>query len=109
MVANLDARYDFTSTAKRIDKMSELVSAQYRSMREDMSTHVDQRAALIKHLRAMGTTFEDALAVGILVVSVYVVELAPVTAFINNLSDDKINSDTVSTRLIEEEKILSSS
>lgn len=73
MLSKLDARYDSRSTATRIAMMPELVSARYISLREDMSAHVDQMAALIEQLRAMGTTFEDALAVGILVASIHVI------------------------------------
>ena len=65
-----------------------------------MSTHVDNMAALIERLRSMGTTFEDALEFGILVASIQVTELSPVTAFIKKLSDDRITWDSVTTRLI---------
>lgn len=102
MLTKLDIRYDSKSTATRIFKMSELVSMRYVSLRSDMSTHVYKMAGLIEQLLAMGTSFDDALAVGILVASIDVTELSPVTASIETLSNDKITWEAVSTRLIEE-------
>lgn len=45
--------------------------------------------------------FEDALAVDILVASIYAVKLASVTDSIKTLSEDKVTWDAISTCLIE--------
>lgn len=107
MLKKLDTHYDSQSTALRISNMSKLGSSKNFSLRDSISTHVDKIAALIKQIRSMGTTFEDTLAVGMLVASIQVAEPAPITAFINTLSDDRITWDADTTQSIKETQSLS--
>lgn len=60
-----------------------------------MSTHVDKLDTLIEQLHAMETTFDDALAVGILLASIKVSELSPVTASIKTLSEESVTWEIV--------------
>ena len=109
MMEKLDARYDSKTIASRISKMSELVSIRYNSLREDIDKHIDKLAGIIEQLRSMGSTFDDALAIGILVASISVPELMPATAAIKTLADRDIKWEDISSRLIEEVKNLKSS
>ena len=109
MMEKLYARYDSKTIASRISKMSELVSIRYNSLREDIDKHIDKLAGIIEQLRSMGSTFDDALAIGILVASISVPELMPATAAIKTLADRDIKWEDISSRLIEEVKNLKSS
>ena len=109
MLEKLDRRYDSKTTASKIAKMSELVSMRYTSIRDDMARHVDRMAALIEQLRSMKTTLDDSLAIGILVASIDVPSLLPITAAIKTLAESDINWEDVTSRLIEESKTLTSS
>lgn len=93
----------------RISKMSELLSIQYTSLRDEIEKHIDRMAGVMEQLRGMGTTFDDALAIGSLVASIEVQELMPTVAAIKTLSDKDIRWKAVSSRLIEEVKNLKSS
>lgn len=108
MMEKLDSRYDSKTTASRIAKMSELVGTRFTNLNADMSAHVDKMAGLIEQLRSMGTTFDDSLAIGMLVASIEVSELFAVTASIKTLSADSVNWEQVSNRLIEETKTITS-
>ena len=108
MIMKLDDRYDSKTIASRISKMSELVSLRYTSIKDDMDKHIDKMAGLIEQLRAMGSIFDDALAIGILVASIDVSELLPATAAIKTLSDKEVKWEDVSSRLIDEAKNLKS-
>lgn len=109
MLQKLDARYDSKSTATRISKMAELVCVKFTNAREDISKHVDRLAGLLEQLRSMNTPLPDSLAIGILVASIEVSELTPVTAAIKTLADKDLNWEEVSSRLIEECKALRTS
>lgn len=108
MLAKLDSRYDSKSTASKIAKVSELVSTRYSSLREDMSVHVDRMAGLIEQLKSMGMTLDESLSIGILVASIEVQELMPVTASIKTLSESDVKWEEVSNRLIEDSNSISS-
>lgn len=107
MMQKLDARYDSKSTASKISKMVELVSVRYTSVRDDMSKHIDRLAGLVEQLNNMGSQLPEDLTVGILVASIEVTALMPVTASIKTLSDENLKWEDVSSRLIEEVKSLS--
>ena len=109
MMVKLNDRYDSKTTASRISKMSELVSIRYTSLRDSIEKHIDRMAGLIETLRSMGSTFDDALAIGILVASIDVQELLPVVAAIKTLSDRDMKWESVTSRLIEESSDASSS
>lgn len=91
MLDKLDSRNNSETVASRIAKMSDFVGTRYSSLGDDMSAHVAVMAALIEQLRGMGITFDDTLAVGILVSSLDVTELAPVAALIETLLDDSLS------------------
>lgn len=80
--------------------MSELESLRYSNLRSDISKHIDKMAALVELLRAMDTTLDETLVIGILVASIDVTQLQPVTAAIKTLSEDKLSWEDVSGRLI---------
>ena len=107
-LTKLDQRYDSKSTASKIAKMSELVSMRYTSLKEDLSGHIDRMAGLLEQLSSMGTSVADSLAIGILVASVEVPQLQPVTAAIKTLAENNINWEDVTNHLFEEQKLLSS-
>lgn len=67
-----------------------------------MSVHVERIVALIEQLRAISTTLEDSLSIGILVASIVVVELQLVTASIKTLTTADATWETVSNRLMDE-------
>ena len=102
MLAKLDARYDNKSTAAKISKMSELVSIAYKNSAKDIRKHIDKLAGLVAQLKAMKTPIADTIAVGILLASIPVPSLDPITAAIKTLADDQMTWDNVATRLIEE-------
>lgn len=86
--------------------MSELVSIQYSTIRDDLAKHFDRMAGLIEQLGTMGTKFEGSLPIGILVASIDTSGLKTATVAINTLSDADPNSGDVSRRLIEEVKTI---
>lgn len=60
--------------------------------------------ALIGQLRRMTTTFDDYLAISILVAPIEEEEIQPVTASIKTLAEGKLAWEEVTNRLIEESK-----
>lgn len=50
--------------------MSELVSVKYSTLRDDFDKHIDKLGYIMEKLRAMGTLFDVALIIGILVASI---------------------------------------
>lgn len=102
MMKKLDERYDSKSTATRISKMTELVSLRYSSMKMDIGTHIDQMAGILEQLDSMNTPISSELCIALLIASISVPELAPVTAAVKTLADDVATWDTVTARLIEE-------
>lgn len=108
MMEKLQKRYDSRSMASKIGKMSDLVSIRYTNIREDMARHVDKIAGIVEQLRSMGTVLEDSLIIGILLASIDVVQLHPATAAIKTLSETHTTWEDVSSRLIEEVKMLRS-
>lgn len=108
MLHKPDSRYDSITVASRIETMSELIGKKYSSLRESMSVHVDTTAALIKQLLSMATTFDHTLAVGMLVSSVDVSELAPVSAYIKKLIADSLSWEYFSNRPIKVVKTINS-
>lgn len=102
MLSKLDERYDSKSAASRICKMSELVSLRYSSIKQDLRSHIDKISALIEQLRGMKNTVEDDLAVAILITTVDSPHLLPTRAAIKTLSNDKLNWNDVTARLLEE-------
>lgn len=104
MLAKLDARYDSKSTSSKISKMSDLVSMRYSTLKEDISKHIDRMRATTEQLANMGTIVQEPLAIGILVASIDVTALRPVTAAIKTLAERDLTWDTVTERLIEEAK-----
>lgn len=104
MLQKLDDRYDSKSSASRISKMTELISMRYVNLKKDIGTHIDQMAAVLEQLESMETKLPDELAIALLVSSIDVPELSPVTAAIKTLSDDKAKWEDVTARLIEEQQ-----
>lgn len=102
MLEKLDARYDSRSTATKISKISELVSVRYTNVKHDITKHIDRMAALQEQLKSMEAIMDDAVQVGILIASIDVLELTPVTAAIKTLAEKDITWETVTERLIEE-------
>lgn len=86
MMSKLDVRYDSKTISSRISKMSELVSVRYSTVKDDIDKHIDKMAGIIEPLRSMGSTFEDALAIEILVASITATERMPTTAAIKTIS-----------------------
>lgn len=101
MMVKLDARYDNKPTAAKISKMSELVSIDYTDTGRDIRKHIDKLAGLVAQLKAMKTSINDTLAVGIIIASIKHPALAPVTAAIKTLADKDITWDGVAASLIE--------
>lgn len=106
MCEKLDSRYDSKLAATRNAKISKLEYTSYSSLRAVRKSHFDRMATPIEQLRSMGTIFEDALAVDILMLSFRVLKLDSVTASIPTLSEDKGTWGAVSARLTEEQKCL---
>lgn len=108
MMKKLDDRYDSKTTATRITKIVELMSNKFVSVDDDIARHIDRLAGLLEQLQGMGTKLDKTLQIGILVASIQVPELAPVTAAIKTLAEDDLKWDAVSSRLIEETHSLKS-
>lgn len=90
MMKKLDAYYVSKSTSTLVSKMSELVSVQYKNVGEDIEKHIDGVAELLEQLGSMDAVLSDVLAFGILVASIEVMELAPVTATIKTIAEKNI-------------------
>lgn len=82
--------------------MTELVGFKYTSLKIDILKHVNKMSTIVEQLRAMETILEDPLAIKLLVVSIEVASLKPVTAAIMTLEEDKLTWEAVTERLIEE-------
>lgn len=90
MIEKLDNRFNSHTTASKISKMSELVSMHYCKVPSDMTMQIDKMAALLEQLRSMKATIDDSMAIGILLASIEVQELAPVVAAIKTLSENNV-------------------
>lgn len=99
MLQKPDKKYGSRSAVTRIAKMCELISERYSSLRKDMTVQVYKLAALIEQLRSIRTIFNYTLAVGILVASIHVDELASVKVSINTLVEEIIAWEAISYRL----------
>lgn len=89
--------------------MPEIVSNRFKSLQDDMSNHVDRMEGLIGQLRSMGNSCDEDIAIGILVASVEIPELLPVTASIKKLADPEISWKEVANRgLMEDVKTMTS-
>lgn len=104
MLKRLDERYDSKPASTKIEKMTELVSIRYLSMRRDISLHIDQMSAIIDQLSSMGTQLPKELTVSLLMASIEVPELSSVIAAIKTISDDKMEWEAVASRLLEEQR-----
>lgn len=103
-----NARYESKCVGGHIYKISELVSIRYTTHRDDIHKHINKLAGLIKLHRSMGSTVDDALAIGILVASITVPYLMPATAAIKTLTESVMKWEEVSSHLIEQFKNLRS-
>lgn len=108
MVSKLDSRYDSKTVPSRISKMSEVVSVRYSTVNDDIEKHIYKMAGLIEQLRSMGSTFDDALPIGILVASITAPDLMPATAAFKTITESYATWELVSSWLIEEVKNLKS-
>lgn len=68
MMKKLNTRYDSNTIACRIAKSLELVFSGY-SLKRDKEKQIDKLAGIIEQLRLMCASFDNALAIGILVAS----------------------------------------
>lgn len=102
MMEKLNNRFDSKTIASRISKIYELVTIRYTTLRDDIGKHIDKVAGIIEQLQNMGSKFDNALSIGLLVASIDVHELQPAVAAIKTLSEKDVNWETVSARLIEE-------
>lgn len=85
MMADMDNRY-YSITASVITKMIELVSAQYKNLKESMPRHVEKPAVMVEQTRAMGKTLDKPLLIVIFVTSLTVHEFKPATTVIKTLA-----------------------
>lgn len=83
----LDLYYDSKNTNSKIAKILQLVSIRFTSVRNDMEKHLDRMTALIKQMKSMNTTLDDALDIKILVAYIDVTQLLPVTAAIKSSAE----------------------
>ena len=102
MLTKLERRYESKSTASNIAKMSELVSMRFTSLTDDLSGHIDRMAGLLEQLFSMGSGVADSLAISILVASIEVPLLQPVTAAIKTLAESNINWEDLTNLPFEE-------
>lgn len=108
MIAKLYERYNSKSTANRISKMVQLMSIKFVSIHDDISEHIYRLTELLEQLQSMGTMLDNTLSVGILVASIQVAELAPVTAATKTLAESDLKWESVRNRLIEKTQTLTS-
>lgn len=108
MMDKLDKRYDSWWTATRIFTKAELAIVKDSTKWDDVSKPIDHLAAVIKNLRTMGAVFDGVLAIGILVASLDISDLALVTAVVKILGDKDLSWEDSSNRLIEKAKALKS-
>lgn len=95
MMSKLDDRYDSKTTSSKFSKMVELVSVRYSILKDSMLRYVNKLASLVEKLRAMGTTLDDPLAIGILIASITVDEFKPASADIETFYDEKLKREDV--------------
>lgn len=96
----LNERYESKSTASKISKMSELDSMRYTTLKDDLSGHMDRMAGINEQPKAMGNNFHDSLSIGILVASIELSQLLPVTAAIKRLTEKDIKWEEVTSSLL---------
>lgn len=71
--------------------MCKLVSLMCTSLGDDMDKHIDKLDGIVEQIRTMGTSFDQSLAIGILVASIDVPERNPSTTVIKTLTDKDVN------------------
>ena len=104
MLEKLDARYASKTAASKITKMTDLITMKYKSLKSDITKHIDLMAAAVEQLKGMDVTIQESFAVAILVASVEVPALRPATTAIKTLAENDLKWETVAERLIEEAK-----
>lgn len=108
MLQKLAERYDSKTAASRIAKMTELITLRYDNILKDMGEHVDKMAGILEKLEGMDTSLPEEFSIALLISSIAVPELIPMTAALKKLSDDDAKWDDVSSRLIEEHQSIKS-
>ena len=81
-----DGRFESRSTASNISKLTEFVSARFVNIKSDITKHIDRMAYILEQLKAMDVQIDNSMQVCVLLASVYVLELGPVTAVIKTLA-----------------------
>lgn len=104
MLKKLDKRYDAKTTASKITKITDLVGTRFSNSSHSIAKHIDKMAALIAQLKAMKTTIDEPLAVGLLVASIDVPSMKPVVSAIKTLAESDLTWESVAERLIEEHR-----
>lgn len=102
MMAKLDARYSSKTVEIGISNLDEIIYVRYKSFKSDISKQLDCLDGLIEEMRAMGTSFDNALAIGILLSSIKKDQLIPTTSAIEKLSDKDLNWEDECRFLIDD-------
>lgn len=97
-----NTKFDSTTIASRISRIFAFVTIRYTKLRKDIGKHIDKLLGQIGQLQNMGSTFDDRVAIGLLVASTDVNELKPTVAAIQKLSERTVSWESVSARIIEQ-------
>ena len=72
------------------DRITELESARFVNIKSDITKHIDRMASILEQVKAMDVKIENAIQIGLLIASIDVLELRPVTAAIKTLAEKDI-------------------
>eukprot|EP00737_Agarophyton_chilense_P000933 gb/GEZJ01001039.1/.p1 GENE.gb/GEZJ01001039.1/~~gb/GEZJ01001039.1/.p1 ORF type:complete len:312 (-),score=43.94 gb/GEZJ01001039.1/:3064-3999(-) len=106
MLVKLDARFDSSTTAIRIGTMCDLVSTKDNNIHDGLGAYIDRMRSMMSKLEATNMSLSEQLQIGLLVASIEAPELSAVCAAIKTLCDDQTTWETITTRLLDENRTL---
>lgn len=102
MLKRLDEKNDPKSRSTKISEIPELIAVRHSSVKHDIILYIDKMSGLVDLFSNMGTALPKEQTVSLLFLSIDVPELKAVTAAIKTLADDKVQWESVASRLIKE-------
>lgn len=95
-------RYDSKSNASWVLTLAEFVLVRYQPAREDMTQLMGRFVRLVEKLQRMGAPLHDTLTTGMIVLSIDMEPLMPITASAKVLRDRSVTWEDMTSRFVEE-------